>query len=137
MKNIRIFLFSALLLSLCSAFTEVKKDKEKQPLQVYAFGVAASFNDTIVYCTDIQVLDSAQLNKDGFLVGREQYSLQLKSFVENQKGKSNYTCMIYFSPKKEKLEKKAVKVKDNYKKGKGILLETIASDSFVFKKLEY
>lgn len=137
MKNIRIFLLFSLLFTLCSAFTQGKKDKEKQPLQVYAFGVAASFNDTIVYCTDIQVLDSAQLNKEGFLVGREQYSEQLKRYVEYQKGKPNYTCMIYFSPKKEKLEKKAIKVKDNYKKGKGILLETIASDSFVFKKPEY
>ncbi len=53
MKYVRILCAVALVFALCSAFT--MKDKEKA---VYAFGVAASFNDSIVYYTDIQVLDS-------------------------------------------------------------------------------
>ena len=51
MKYVRILCAVALVFALCSAFT--MKDKEKA---VYAFGVAASFNDSIVYYTDIQVL---------------------------------------------------------------------------------
>lgn len=35
------------------------------------FGVAASFNDTVVYFTDIQVLDSVKLDKGGFLPKRD------------------------------------------------------------------
>ena len=48
MKYVRILCAVALVFALCSAFT--MKDKEKA---VYAFGVAASFNDSIVYYTDI------------------------------------------------------------------------------------
>ena len=57
MKYVRILCAVALVFALCSAFT--MKDKEKA---VYAFGVAASFNDSIVYYTDIQVLDSVELD---------------------------------------------------------------------------
>ena len=46
MKYVRILCAVALVFALCSAFT--MKDKEKA---VYAFGVAASFNDSIVYYT--------------------------------------------------------------------------------------
>lgn len=42
MKYVRILCAVALVFALCSAFT--MKDKEKA---VYAFGVAASFNDSI------------------------------------------------------------------------------------------
>ena len=58
MKYVRILCAVALVFALCSAFT--MKDKEKA---VYAFGVAASFNDSIVYYTDIQVLDSVELER--------------------------------------------------------------------------
>lgn len=66
MKYVRILCAVALVFALCSAFT--MKDKEKA---VYAFGVAASFNDSIVYYTDIQVLDSVELDKNGFLPKRD------------------------------------------------------------------
>ena len=78
MKYLRILLAVTLVFTLCSAFS-MKKEKEKQ---VYAFGVAASFNDTIVYYTEIQMLDSVVLDKRGFLPQRELYSYQLKNYLE-------------------------------------------------------
>lgn len=83
------------------------KDKEKA---VYAFGVAASFNDSIVYYTDIQVLDSVELDKNGFLPKRDLYTYQLKNYLEYNLKKPDYTCMIYFS-ETGKVGKEAVKVK--------------------------
>lgn len=62
-----------LVFTLCTAFTM----KSHKP--VYAFGVAASFNDSVVYCTEIQVLDSTALDKNGFLPKRDLYSYQLKT----------------------------------------------------------
>ncbi|MDE6348035.1 MAG: hypothetical protein K2L60_05145 [Bacteroides sp.] len=130
MKYVRILCAAVLAFTLCSAFT--MKDKEKKA--VYAFGVAASFNDSIVYYTDIQMLDSVTLDKNGFLPKRESYTYQLKNYLEYNLNKPDYTCMIYFSESKSKLEKEAVKVQGKYKKNKGMLLETIKSEVFTFTK---
>lgn len=129
MKYVRILCAVALVFALCSAFT--MKDKGKA---VYAFGVAASFNDSIVYYTDIQVLDSIELDKNGFLPKRDLYTYQLKNYLEYNLKKPDYTCMIYFSENKKKLEKEAAKVKGKYKKNKGLALQAVKSDAFVFTK---
>ena len=101
MKYIRLIMAVALTFLVCSAFT-MKKDKEKP---VYVFGVAASFTDTLVYYTDIQLLDSVYLNEHGFLPQRDLYSYQLKNHLEYNMNKLNYTCVIYFSDNKKKLER--------------------------------
>lgn len=129
MKYARIIIAVALAFMFCSAFT--LKNKEKQ---VYAFGIAASFNDSVVYCTEIQVLDSAELDKNGFLPKRELYTYQLKNHLEYEMKKPDYTCMIYFSESKGKLEKEAVKVKGKYKKANGQVLQTVNPAEFTFKK---
>ncbi|KAA6343497.1 hypothetical protein EZS27_008822 [termite gut metagenome] len=123
----------ALLLSFIflSAFSITKKNK-----QVYVFGVSASFTDTIVYYTDIQLLDSIELDKQGFLPHRELYSYQLKNYLEYQKNALNQTCMIYFSTDKTKLNKEAIKLLNRYKKNKIIIMERIESSGFQFKKPE-
>ena len=130
MKFSRILLFSLLFFTLFSAFTMKNKDKDKP---VYVFGIAASFADTVVYYTQIQLLDSVRLNKNGFLPQREVYASQLKSFLEYSKQKPNYTCMIYFSENKGKLEKEATKLQDRYRQNKS-LVEPIDSVEFLFKK---
>ena len=93
MKYVRILCAVALVFALCSAFT--MKDKEKA---VYAFGVAASFNDSIVYYTDIQVLDSVELDKNGFLPKRDLYTYQLKNYLEYNLKKPDYTCLLPLQP---------------------------------------
>ena len=129
MKHLRIIFAVAMGFLFCSAFT--LKNKEKQ---VYAFGIAASFNDSVVYCTEIQVLDSVELDKNGFLPKRELYTYQLKNHLEYEMKKPDYTCMIYFSESKGKLEKEAAKVKGKYKKGNGQILQTVSPAEFTFKK---
>ena len=81
MKYVRILFAVALVFMVCSAFS-FKKGKEGKEKAVYAFGVAASFNDTVVYFTDIQVLDSIKLDKGGFLPKRDLYTYQLKNYLE-------------------------------------------------------
>lgn len=131
MKYIRIALSLTLAFLLCSAFTMKGKDKE-----VYAFGVAASFTDSIVYYTPIQVLDSVQLTKNDFLPRREMYSYQMKNYLEYNLKKENYTCMIYFSENKNKLEKEASKLMNKYKKQGNLVLQPIKQEDFSFKKPE-
>ena len=46
----------------------------------YMFGLAASFNDSTIYVTDIQHLDGAWLyNHEMFLFGRDQYAYVMPS----------------------------------------------------------
>ncbi|WP_287132196.1 hypothetical protein [Bacteroides sp.] len=129
MKYVRVLCAVTLALMLCSAFT--LKEKEKS---VYAFGVAVSFNDSIVYYTDIQVLDSVELDKNGFLPKRDLYTYQLKNYLEYNLQKPDYTCMIYFSENKKRLEKEAAKVKGKYKRNKNMVLQVVEPGAFSFKK---
>lgn len=131
MKYVRVFFAISLAFMFFSAFTLKNVDKP-----VYAFGVAASFNDSVVYCTEIQVLDSIELDKTGFLPKRDLYAYQLKTYLEYDLQKPDYTCMIYFSDNKKKLEKEASKVKSKYKKGSGLLLQVVDPAAFAFKKVQ-
>lgn len=135
MKYVRILFAVALVFMVCSAFS-LKKEKGDNKKAVYAFGIAASFNDSVVYFTDIQVLDSVSLSKDGFLPKRDLYAYQLKNYLEYDLKSPDYTCMIYFSEKKSKLEKEAMKVKGKYTKNNAIVLVSIAPETFSFKKPE-
>ena len=130
MKHVRMYLAFTLVFVACSAFT-MKKGGDKP---VYIFGVAASFNDTVVYYTPVQLLDSVVLDHQNFLPQRELYSYQLKNYLEYTVGKPNYTCMIYFSEKKGKLEREALKIMDKYRKEN--VEVRLLDNSFAFKKPE-
>ncbi|KAA6330590.1 hypothetical protein EZS27_020723 [termite gut metagenome] len=120
-------LFSFLFLS---AFS-LRLRKEKDEL-VYAFGIAASFTNTIVYHTEIQLLDSVKLNKRKFLPNRDTYSYQLKNHLEYERNIPNQVCMIYFSNNKKKLERETTKLLNKYKKNKGITIQRIDVAEFRF-----
>ena len=110
--------------------------KKNDPKPVYAFGLSASFmdKDSVVYFTSIQLLDSVYLNEHGFLPQRDLYSYQLKNHLEYNMNKLNYTCIIYFSDNKKKLEKEASKVKKQYEKAKTFVIEGLSQSDFSFKK---
>jgi len=131
MKYVSILFAVIVVFTLCTASSLKKKD---EPKVVYAFGVAASFTDTLVYYTDIQVLDSAQLTKEGFLLKRDLYSYQLKNYLVDNNLQENSTCMVYFSDKKGKLDKEASKLMEKYKKTKNVSLVRLSPEKFKFTK---
>lgn len=112
-----------------------KKSKDKNKYGVYMTGVSASFTDSLVYFTDIQFLDSAQMDGKGFLVGRSQYSVQLKDYLETKEGGKNRTCFMFFNLKKNKLQKELQKLKEKYNKGKNMVLKDV-NPEFKFEKAE-
>lgn len=132
MKYVKIFFVFVLAFTVCSVFAS-KKNRFKP---VYAFGISASFTDSVVYFTDIQVLDSVQLNKDGFLVNREMYSYQLKNYLEDNQLQQNSTSMIYFSENEKKLSKEAARILNKYKRNDRVNLLRLESDKFRFIKPE-
>ena len=128
MKFIKTVLPAIVMLCVLSSFSLLKKNQA-----VYAFGISASFTDSIVYYTEIQVLDSASLTPEGFLPKREAYSYQLKNYLEN-KGEANRTCMIYFSDSQKKIAKEFEKISGKYKKDKSVSFQKIEKKDFQFTK---
>ena len=128
MKFVKLVASLFIVLAMCTASTlENKKNG------MYIVGVSASFTDSLIYFTDIQFVDSVNVDKNKLLPMRSQYSDQLENYLEQVKGMKNRTCFIYFNEKKSKLEKNINKMKENYQKeGKSILREL--GDEFKFTK---
>ena len=115
MRQILILLFTIVALGVN---TSVEAKKTKVP-KMYIFGMAASFNDTIVHFTNVQELDSAWIdNKNNFLLTRELYSYQLRDFLANSKQMPRRTCIVVANKNRKKLEKKFLKMKKIYTKSK-------------------
>ena len=132
MKSIKIFASLFFVLALCTASTLENKKKG-----IFIVGVSASFTDSLIYFTNIQFVDSIELDKNKLLPMRSQYSEQLDNYLEQNLGLNNRTCFIYFDEKKKKLEKTIQKMKEKYQKdGKAILKETGADFKFT-KAVEY
>ena len=82
--------------------------------KAYVFGFASSFNDSTVYFTDIQEVDSAWFtSKHHFLVSRENYSYQLRDYLTSI-GEQHRTCMVEYNTDPKKLEKMWNKLYSRY-----------------------
>lgn len=94
------------------------KDKN---VTAYLFGFAASFNDSIVYITDIQEVATAYVTKKhNHLVDRSEYSYQLRNYLTEQRPGTHPTAVTYFALNRKKAEKKYAKLKRKYtEKAKG------------------
>ena len=113
MKILRIMLFAMLALSVSQ--TEAKPLKTNN---VYIFGFSASFKDSVVYVTDIQNVPEAWVEtKTKFLLGRDNYSYQMKNYLEDTKQQTHRVCMVFFALDKKKAEKKYLKLMKKDKKG--------------------
>lgn len=53
-------------------------------------------------------------SKTGFLLGRDNYSLQLKSALAEKRGEKNRTCIVVFGKKKAAVEKDYLKMRRKY-----------------------
>lgn len=136
MKKWRLFLICLLGALQLSAFAAPKEKKEKsqEPKRVYMYGIAVDFNDSTVYLTDVQHLDSLIIKPDGSLQNYVGYSLQLKVYLEGTLGETNQTCAVIYSDKKKKLEKRFTNMRKRYQADKNKILKRIGTDAFTFQK---
>lgn len=107
---------------------------------IYVFGLSASFNDSIVYITNIQLLDSAWVDeKTHFLVNRSDYSSQFKSYFTS-KGQMNRTCVVVYAEKEKDILKKYSKMKSRYtpskKNVKNFDLRSLDEEDFKFESIQ-
>lgn len=113
MKHYLYTLLTAALLAV-GTFGSASAKRVVAP-EMYMFGFAASFADTIVCFTDIQRVDSAWIEKKSkFLQSRDMYAYQLRTFLSQTKQLPNRTCVVFYHKNRAKLEKKYVKMRRLY-----------------------
>jgi hypothetical protein len=104
----------------------------------YMYGFAASFNDSTVYFTNVQKVDSAWFDtKTNFLYSRDNYSYQLRDFLASQ-GVPNRTCVVSFAKDEKTAQRKLDKMFTKYQKNqknKGHFLIKFVDSKFSFKGL--
>lgn len=133
MNKCKLLLVALLGMASLTTFA-ASKDKADEPKRVYMYGVSVNFNDSVVYMTDVQHLDSIVINKDGSIQNYANYSIQLKVYLEGMLDESNQTCAVIYSDNKKKLEKRFVKMRKRYQARKNKLLKQVGTDAFQFRK---
>lgn len=93
--------------------------KGYRPAKIYMFGFAASFNDSTVYLTDIQTVNAYLVNnRTKFLANREDYSYQLRNYLQSNGLEAYPTCITIFGENEKDATKKYLKLKERYEKSK-------------------
>lgn len=93
--------------------------KGYRPAKIYMFGFAASFNDSTVYLTDIQTVNAYLVNnRTKFLANREDYSYQLRNYLQSNGLEAYPTCITLFAENEKDATKKYLKLKERYEKSK-------------------
>ena len=132
MKITKIALASIALACFSSLSASAKNDVKT----AYIFGFASSFNDSTVYFTDVQKVDSAYFTrKNKFLISRENYSYQLRDYLE-QKGAGNRTCIVMFDFNQKPKAKKAKNGQQMNDAPSPYQVKTINSTDFHFSSVQ-
>ncbi len=135
MKSYKNLIMAVAVMIICG-WTINASAKLKSVPKLYAFGFAASFNDSTVYFTDIQEIDSAWINdKNDFLVSRDNYSYQLKNYFTSL-GLEHRTCVISFALKRKDIEKKYQKMKNKYVKAGNYDIKSVSTNDFHFTAIK-
>lgn len=109
---------------------------ENKVQTLYIYGFAASFNDSTVYFTDIQKVDSAYIDsKTKFLIERENYSYQLRDYLKSQ-GWSTPTCVTTYAMSRDDAEKKFVAMKKKYVNGGHYTIKYLTSAEFKYQAIK-
>lgn len=112
MKIFKYILFALLLAGALPQEMEAKRIKVPK---MFMFGFSASFQDSIIYMTDVQEVEGAWYEtKSKFLLGRQHYSYQLKDFLANTRQQPNRVCVVMFALTRKEAEKKFIKLRKEY-----------------------
>lgn len=137
MKVFRQAVLAATLLLAATTTATAANKSETKP--IYIFGFSASFNDSTVYFTDIQHLDSAWIeHKTKFLLGRENFSYQLRDYLAESKSLPSRTCIVIYAFSKKDITKKMASIKKKYvgTNKQPYAINYIAPQEFSFKYVD-
>ena len=103
----KLIAFVLFTMALCSMHVQGKD----RCTPIYIFGFSASFIDSVVYITEIQIIDSAWVeSKTDFLVKRANYTNQLNNYLA-RKGMSTRTCFVTYATSEKDILKKMAKLR--------------------------
>ena len=132
LKYILVALFLAATATNVSA-KSIKKD------HLYIFGFSASFKDSTVYITNIQDVPGAWVDtKTKFLLGRDNYSYQLREYLSDKQQQPNRVCLVIYALTQKKAEKLYQKMKKKYvERGKGTYsVQYLTTTDFKFEAVD-
>jgi hypothetical protein len=125
--NIKRYLLCAIILLSTLSIAGANKVKT-----VYMYGFATSFNDSTVYFTEVQQVDSAYIDsKTKFLYSRNNYSNQLRDYLSDN-GFPNATCVTSFALKRKDAEKKYLNLRKRYLEGSNYTIKYLKESDFKF-----
>ena len=112
--------------------------KGYRPAKIYMFGFAASFNDSTVYLTDIQTVNAYLVNnRTKFLANREDYSYQLRNYLQSNGLEAYPTCITMFAENEKDATRKYLKLKERYEKSKKkYSIKSLKDSQFKYKPVE-
>ncbi len=110
--NIRKLALAALMMAL--GFSSLANAAKNDPKTAYIFGFASSFNDSTVYITGVQKVDSAYfVGKANFLVSRDNLFFPAER-LPGAAGSRYRTCAVFYDLNQKKVEKKWMKLYSKY-----------------------
>lgn len=121
----------AVMLTLSLSAKKNKSNDLSKVAAVYMYGLSSSFNDSTVYLTDLQLVDSAYFADKHILGGITEYVGQLNTYF-TKKGFERRTNVVFFKKDGTKAEKAYVKLRRRYT-SPDINLVTLGIDEFLFK----
>ena len=135
MKPIRHIAIGAALTMLLALSYSAAQAKNVVEKKAYMFGFSASFNDSIIYFTNIQEVDSVWFTqKKSLLAGRNYYSSQLRDYCNEKLNQPYRTCVVVSNKNLKKVEKKYEKMKKMYTQSKNTTYDVrfIPEEDFKF-----
>lgn len=105
---------------------------------VYMVGVAMSLVDSMVFITDMHLVDSVTIEKKTkFLADRQLYSFQLQHYLEAVYKGGPYIPSVFFSPNRKKMERLYLSLHKRYVNSHGLRMILVDQGQFRFKPEEY
>ncbi len=128
--------FGKYILVAIAAVISMNAMAENKRETVYMYGFAASFNDSTVYFTEIQQVDSAYIDsKTKFLYSRENYSYQLRDYLDAQ-GYKNATCVTSYALTRKEAEKKYLTLRKKYLGNSGYNIKYLKESDFRYLPIQ-
>ena len=108
------------------------------PAPLATIGVSFSLVDSMVFITDMQLVDSITIEKKTkFLVDRQLYSFQFQRYLEGAYKGGPYVPSVFFSPSRKKMERKYLSLHKRYVQSKDLRMILVDISQFRFKPEKY
>ena len=136
MKRLSILSLLLLLTTLGMARNKANEDKGTSQKDIYMFGVAYNYMDSITYVTNVDHIANAFFdNNTGYIDGIDLYTNQLETHLLQQ-GHAGYICTTFYAAKRKKAEKEFLKIKKKLYKKKYTQVLPLGDFSYQFISTE-